>query len=66
NRVSSGFGSTTVECTGSTQTVDVLVTANQGAFKKGTALVQASLTACQPYPGECTGDTDVEEISIAS
>lgn len=64
NRVSSGFGSTTVECTGSEQTVDVLVTADQGAFKKGTALAQASLTACQPFPGECVGDTDVEEVSI--
>jgi hypothetical protein len=66
NRVSSGFGGTTVACTGSEQTVEVLVTANQGAFKKGTALVQANLTACPPFPGECVGDTDVEEISITS
>jgi hypothetical protein len=66
NRVSTGFGGTTVECTGATQTVEVLVTADQGAFKKGTALAEARLTACPAFPGGCVEDTDFEEISITT
>lgn len=64
NRVSTGFGGTEVQCTGTAQTVDVLVTADQGAFKKGTALAEARLSACQPFPGACVDASDVEEISI--
>ncbi|MCA1690705.1 MAG: hypothetical protein ABR540_13785 [Acidimicrobiales bacterium] len=62
NRVSTGFGSTQVTCTGSPQTVDVLVTAQNGSFKKGPALAEAHLVACNPTT--CQSDTDIEEIAV--
>ena len=66
NRVATGSGGTQVQCTGSAQTLNVVVTAGQGAFKKGTALAEASLSACDPDFGPCVNATDVEEISITT
>lgn len=49
-----------------TQLVDVVVTAQSGAFKKGSALVDARLFACPgDFSSPCETDTDVEEISLS-
>jgi hypothetical protein len=46
-RAASGVGETTVTCTGTNQTVQVLVTASAGrALKKGTAIATARINVC--------------------
>lgn len=63
SRIASGFGSTNdFVCTGATQTVNVLVTAQNQAFKKGGAVAQASLFVC--FQSGCTPVTDTENIQI--
>ena len=64
--VANGFGFTEVACEGTTQTVEVLVTAQDGAFKRGSALVEAYLAVCpQDFFSPCQTDRDVEEISLS-
>ena len=45
-----GAGGTTIECTGTSQTTPVVATAEPGSkpFKRGTALMNASIFACAP------------------
>ena len=62
--VANGGGSSQVECTGEPQTIEVLVTANNTAFKKGTAIANAFLTTCASFP--CEEDRDTEEITLSS
>ena len=63
--VANGGGSIQFECTGGTQRIEVLVTANNTAFKKGTAIANALLTTtCSTFP--CEEDRDTEEITLSS
>lgn len=63
SRIASGFGSTSdFVCTGATQTINVLVTAQDLAFKKGPAVAQASLFVCNEFG--CQSVTDTENIDI--
>ena len=64
-RIASGNGFTEVTCTGSTQVVDVLVQAQGGgqAFKKGTAVAEATLSTCGGF-FFCTTVSDTETIQI--
>lgn len=63
--VANGFGFTEVACEGTTQTVEVLVTAHGGAFKRGTALAEARLAVCShDFSAPCQTDVDVEEINV--
>jgi len=65
SRIASGFGGTSdFVCTGATQTVDVLVTAQGQAFKKGGAVAQASLSVCPDFTS-CVFVSDTENIQIA-
>ncbi len=63
--VANGFGFTEVDCEGTTQTVNVVVTADGGAFKRGPALVRAHLGVCaeEDFFSPCDSDMDVEEIT---
>ena len=64
--VANGSGFTEVDCEGTTQTVDVVVTAQGGAFKRGPALAEAHLAVCpEDYFSPCQTDMDVEEISLS-
>ena len=64
SRIASGFGSTSdFVCTGATQTVEVLVTAQGQAFKKGPAVAEASLFVCSNF--FCQFVSDTENIEIA-
>ena len=63
SRIASGFGGTSnFACTGTTQVVHVLVTAQDAAFKKGPAVAQASLFVCGDFG--CQSVTDTETIRI--
>ena len=63
SRIASGFGSTSdFVCTGTTQVVNVLVPAQDVAFKKGEAIAQASLFVCDGFT--CQSVTDTENIEI--
>ncbi|HEV2760796.1 MAG TPA: hypothetical protein VGV86_14650 [Acidimicrobiales bacterium] len=64
SRIASGFGGTSdFVCTGATQVVEVLVTAQGQAFKKGSAVAEASLFApCFDF--FCGPVTDTENIEI--
>ena len=64
SRIASGSGGTSnFVCTGATQVVDVLVTAQGQAFKKGPAIAEASLfTGCFGF--FCGPVTDTENIDI--
>lgn len=45
--IANGFGGATIDCTGASQTIEVLVLGESGkAFRKGTALVNANIDAC--------------------
>lgn len=57
-----GFGFENVDCTGTTQVVEVLVSASDGAFKKGVALAEARLFVCDDF--SCDVVEDVEEIRL--
>ena len=62
NRIASGFGVAEVVCTGGPQTVNVLVTAEGQAFKKGPAVAEVSLFACNQFG--CRSVNEFEEIRI--
>jgi hypothetical protein len=63
SRIASGVGSTSdFVCTGATQTVEVLVPAQDQAFKKGAAIADASLFVCGPT--FCGSVSDTENIEI--
>jgi len=64
SRIASGFGSSSVVCTGAPQTVDVLVTGQGQAFKKGPAVAEASLSVCS-YFYFCQFASDTGTIQIA-
>jgi hypothetical protein len=55
--LATGAGGTTVGCTGTSQTTLVVVTAQPGSkpFKKGTALMNAGISACTPDFNSCAG-----------
>lgn len=64
SRIASGFGSTSFVCTGGSQTVDVTVNA-QGAgqaFKKGSAVAEATVSVCDFF--FCASASDSENIQI--
>jgi hypothetical protein len=47
NGVAHGFGFTTIDCTGASQTVQLLVLGESGkAFRKGSAVADANINAC--------------------
>ena len=62
NRVAQGFGGTSVTCDGTTQTVNVLLTASQAPFKQGTALATATMFHCDATG--CHTASDTEEIRL--
>ncbi len=64
SRIASGFGNTSFVCTGGSQIVDVTVNAQGSgqAFKKGSAVAEASLFVCSFF--ECTFASDSENIQI--
>lgn len=63
--IASGYGSTEVGCTNTSQTVLVLVTAQPGkAFKKGTAVANGSISACTPDFSVCGSEQDQRTISL--
>jgi hypothetical protein len=65
SEIASGYGYTQVGCTSQRQTVIVLVTADPGkAFKKGTAVADASISACTPDYSVCGYESDESTISI--
>ncbi|HET8684307.1 MAG TPA: hypothetical protein VFM54_20885 [Micromonosporaceae bacterium] len=51
-----------VSCTGSFQTINVVVSASGEPFRKGTALVSAHFTVCEWY--SCITGTDQREIRV--
>ncbi len=65
SRIASGFGGTDIVCTGGSQTVEVTVNAQGSgqAFKKGSAVAEASLFVCNFFFG-CTSVSDSENIQI--
>jgi hypothetical protein len=63
SRIANGFGFTDVTCDGTLQVVDVAVSANGAAFKKGVAFVEASAFGCSPTSG-CDDASDSEEVTI--
>jgi hypothetical protein len=62
NRIAQGFGSAPVMCTGTPQTVNVQLTAEQAPFKHGTALATATVFVCDSTG--CHSASDTEEIQI--
>lgn len=62
--IASGFASAEVGCTGASQTVTILVTAEAGgkAFDKSTAIAQGVIEACSPFT--CGTAQDQETITI--
>jgi len=70
--VATGFGGASgVDCTNATQTLQLLVTpgggfgnTNNKAFKRGTAIAQASIEACTPDFSECVDSSTDSTISI--
>ena len=65
SRIASGFGSTSIVCTGGSQTVEVTANAQGSgqAFKKGSAVADATVSVCQSFLG-CTSVSDSETIQI--
>jgi hypothetical protein len=63
SRIASGFGGTSdFACTGTTQVVEVLVPAQDQAFKRGQAVAEASLFVCNEFG--CQSVTDTENIEV--
>jgi hypothetical protein len=62
NRIAQGFGYAPVMCTGTPQTVNVQLTAQQAPFKHGTALATATVFLCDSTG--CHSASDTEEIRI--
>ncbi|HET8657817.1 MAG TPA: hypothetical protein VFM55_02340 [Micromonosporaceae bacterium] len=52
-----------ISCTGSFQTIDVVVSASGEPFRKATALVSARFTVCE-YWYDCLTGTDQREIQV--
>lgn len=64
--ITSGFGSTTVLCTGSTQRVVVSVAAQLRPFKSGPALATAQVSGCSFFPGPgCTFANDSRVVRLS-
>ncbi|HVF15123.1 MAG TPA: hypothetical protein VM942_11020 [Acidimicrobiales bacterium] len=63
SRIARGFGGTELTCTGTTQTVEVLVRAQEQAFKRGSAVGEASMFFCDPF-FFCQSVMDTETIRI--
>ena len=63
NRIAQGSGGAAVVRDGTPQTVTVQVSPSQAPFKQGTALVTASMTACDPLFARHTA-SDTEEITL--
>jgi hypothetical protein len=65
NRVARGFASVDVTCTGSAQTLTVVVNNTSDIpFKAKSAVASAELLGCDPTGQQCESDTDVEVIEI--
>jgi hypothetical protein len=66
SRIASGFGDTSVVCTGGSQTVEVTVNAQGSgqAFKKGSAVAEASVFVCDDDFFFCAFASDSENIQI--
>lgn len=63
--LASGFGAATINCTGATQTIEVLVTAQAGkAFKQGSAIANANISACTPDFSDCSNQQVEPTIQI--
>ncbi|MCA1675268.1 MAG: hypothetical protein LC799_24780 [Actinobacteria bacterium] len=62
NRIVQGFGYAPATCTGTPQTVNVQLTAQQAPFKHGTALATATVFMCDSTG--CHSASDTEEIRI--
>ena len=62
NRIAQGFGTASVVCNGTPQTVNVQVMAQQAPFKSGTALATAAMSVCDI--SGCHTSSDTEEIRI--
>lgn len=62
NRIAQGFGGGPATCTGTPQTVNVQLTAQQAPFKQGTALATATVLMC--YSTGCHSASDTEDIRI--
>jgi hypothetical protein len=62
SNIASGFGSGSVTCTGTIQTVFITVTAQDRAFKTGVAFATANLFVCDFR--DCRTATDAREIRI--
>jgi hypothetical protein len=60
--IATGFGSTSVACTGNVQIVNVTVTASGKAFRKGTAVAEAELQVCNQ--DGCSFATDTRTITL--
>jgi hypothetical protein len=67
NSTANGFGNIddTINCDGTPQTFQILVTASGGkAFRKGSAIAQASETVCDPSFSFCESAQVTEEIQL--
>jgi hypothetical protein len=63
--VASGYGGATIDCTGTTQTNEVLVIAGSGkAFRKGFAIANANINACTVDLSFCASTPVEPEPSI--
>ena len=59
------FGGIQITCDGTVQVMELVLTPQNGAFKQGEAVIQATITVCPMFsPGPCQGDTDVEVVDI--
>lgn len=63
--VANGFGRGSVTCDGTTQRLNVLVTAETLTFKTGTAVATADFGSCGPF-FPCQSSTDTRVIRISS
>jgi len=63
--IASGYGGAGIDCTGTTQTTEVLVIAGSGkAFTKGTAVANANIDACTVDLSFCTNTPVQATITI--
>jgi hypothetical protein len=64
SRIASGFGGTgDFLCTGTTQIVNVTVTAQDLAFKRGTAVASSTLNVFSPFFGQSVTDEEIIQIT---
>lgn len=65
NGVATGYGGAGIDCTGTAQTTEVLVIAGSGkAFKKGTAIANATINACTVDLSFCASTPATPTITI--